>query len=376
MARSARWIASAIPRTPSAIPPVKTILLPLVTVLLLAPQDPKTYSLVYKNGESVNAQVVEVKGEDVKLKVLVMGGSMVVRRKLAEFMPSSAFVIDMEAKDPHDFDSHFAMAKRAAELGLVPQAGAQARAAIESVKDPGQAEAKRTEVRKWAADALEKMLRDSVAAGRLADAQHYLKLVSTRLADQRSEQQLDELAALVEGLDTSTSEKMQTERQSKMDAKQREAVNSQLKPIQKQIEAGDKAEREAVAKSRTTVASTKLCEKAIDSYKAAWKSLQALVEKYQDDADLSHAAEKMGEHIHDQAIRAGLHAANMLTVQSDYKGALDWTARILAFDPDNAEAKEMMKTIQIAQAAASNQWGWGWNVVGGAPPPAKPKSKD
>jgi tetratricopeptide (TPR) repeat protein len=282
----------------------------------------------------------------------------------------------MEAKDPHDFDSHFAMAKRAAELGLVPQAGAQARAAIESVKDPGQAEAKRTEVRKWAADALEKMLRDSVAAGRLADAQHYLKLVSTRLADQRSEQQLDELAALVEGLDTSTSEKMQTERQSKMDAKQREAINSQLKPIQKQIETGDKAEREAVAKSRTTVASTKLCEKAIDSYKAAWKSLQALVEKYQDDTDLSHAAEKMGEHIHDQAIRAGLHAANMLTVQSDYKGALDWTARILAFDPDNAEAKEMMKTIQIAQAAASNQWGWGWNVVGGAPPPPKPKSKD
>jgi tetratricopeptide (TPR) repeat protein len=376
MARSVRWIASAIPRTPSAIPPVKTILLPLVTVLLLAPQDPKTYSLVYKNGETVNAQVVEVKGEDVKLKVLVMGGSMVVRRKLAEFMPSSAFVIDMEAKDPHDFDSHFAMAKRAAELGLVPQAGAQARAAIESVKDPAQAESKRTEVRKWAADALEKMLRDSVAAGRLADAQHYLKLVSTRLADQRSEQQLDELAALVEGLDTSTSEKMQTERQAKMDAKQREAINSQLKPIQKQVEAGDKAEREAVAKSRTTVASTKLCEKAIDSYKAAWKSLQALVEKYQDDADLSHAAEKMGEHIHDQAIRAGLHAANMLTVQSDYKGALDWTARILAFDPDNAEAKEMMKTIQIAQAAASNQWGWGWNVVGGAPPPPKPKTKD
>src|SRR5580765_3562282 len=103
------------------------LLLPL-SFLLFALQDPKTLSLVYKNGDSVNAQVIELKGEDVKLKMFVLGGSMQVTRKLAEFTPMSIFTIEMENKHPEGFDGCFAMARRAADLGLLPQAGAQARA--------------------------------------------------------------------------------------------------------------------------------------------------------------------------------------------------------------------------------------------------------
>lgn len=348
---------------------MKTILLlPLLSFLQFAPQDPQAVALAYKNGETVHAQLVELNGEDVKLKVFVMGGSMTVRRKLAEFQPSSAFVLELEAKPPKGFDEHFAMAKRAMELGLVPQAGIQARAAVESVKDPAQQELKRTEVRKWAADALEKMLQEAVSAGRLSDAQHYLKIISTRLSDQRTEEQLDALAASVEGLAASQGEKAMGERQAKLDAQTREKIANALKPIQKQIDAGDKSRREAVSKSRTTVASTRLVEKALDSYQAAWKALLALVEKYQDDAELSRAAEKMGEHIHDHAIQSALHAANMLCIQSDYKGAMEWTSRVLAFDPNNAEAKRMVQTIQIASAASSHRWGWDWSIVGGGGP--------
>ena len=62
------------------------LLLPL-SFLLLPFQEPRTLTYNYKNGDSVNAQVLEVKGEDVKLKVFVLGGSMQVTRKLAEFTP-------------------------------------------------------------------------------------------------------------------------------------------------------------------------------------------------------------------------------------------------------------------------------------------------
>jgi hypothetical protein len=53
---------------------------------------------------------------------------------------------------------------------------------------------------------------------------------------------------------------------------------------------------------------------------------------------------------------------------------MDWANRVIAFDPDNAEAKEMVRTIQIAEAAASNQWGWRWSVPGGPPPVVNPRN--
>jgi tetratricopeptide (TPR) repeat protein len=351
---------------------MKAALLLLLSLLLIPFQEPRTLTYNYKNGDSVNAQVIELKGEDVKLKVFVLGGSMQVTRKLAEFTPASIFMIEMEGKHPQGFDACFAMAKRAAELGLLPQAGAQARAAVECAKDTPQAAAKRTEVRAWAADTLESKLKEAVGDGRLADAQHCLKLLSTRLSDQRTEEQIDALEAIVEGLEAKDREKREGARQAKLDAKTRTDIDQKLKPIAKKVDDGDKSLREAVSKSRNTSSSAKLAEKAIDSYKGAWNSLQGLVEKYPDDAELARSAESMGKRIHDNGIRAALHAANVLTVQSDYKGAMDWANRVIAFDPDNAEAKEMVRTIQISEAAAGNQWGWRWNVPGGPPPMVNP----
>ena len=43
---------------------------------------------------------------------------------------------------------------------------------------------------------------------------------------------------------------------------------------------------------------------------------------------------------------------------------MDWTNRVLAYDPNNAEAKAMVATIQNAQAVASGDWDWRWNVPG------------
>jgi hypothetical protein len=82
------------------------------------------------------------------------------------------------------------------------------------------------------------------------------------------------------------------------------------------------------------------------------------------------ASEPLVARIHDEGIAAALHAANMLTVRSDYKGAMDWAQRVLAFDPDNEEAKDMVETITIAEAAASSDWGWRWTLGGSRPAPS------
>jgi tetratricopeptide (TPR) repeat protein len=345
---------------------VKTALLLLLSAVVLLPQDPKTVSLAYKDGEAVTAQVLAVEGDYVRLKVLVLGGQMQVKRKLEDFTTASVFVIEREAKNPEGFDAHFQMAKRAAELGLVPQAGRECRAAVESIKGKPEEAAKTKEVRTWAADALEKLLREALTGGRVQDAEHYLKLISTRLPECRTEEQLEELATAVDSLKDKDIAKKETARQSKLAANARTEIDRRLKPIKKQVEDGDKKQREAVRKSRYTVESANLCDKAIDLYRKAWKELEALVAKYPDDGDLATEVASLGAHLHDNAIRAALHAANMLTVQSDYKGAMEWANKILAYDPDNAEAKEMVRTIQVAQAAAAGEWGWGWRTAGGS----------
>ncbi len=342
---------------------MKTALL-FVSLLAFLPQDPKTLTLTGVDGESMTAQVVALNGDSAKLKVSILGGNMTVTRKLSDFTPISMYRIEQAAKAPSDFDGHFAMAKRAGELRLLTQAGSEARVAVESVKDPTEQEAKRKDVRKWAADTLEVMVREAVADKRLADARHCLKLLSTRLPELRTEEQLDALAGEVAGLDERVAGEREAARQAKLDAKTREQMNKILSQVREHLAKGDKVAREALTKSRSTVQSANLCEKAIDAYKVGWKKLQELIETAGDDMMLAKELGSLSQKFHDSGIRAALHAANMLTVQSDYKGAMDWANRILAFDPENAEAKEMVRTIQIAAASASSQWGWGWTISG------------
>src|SRR5262252_1647002 len=269
--------------SPSDESPMKRALLSLSLCFPLLAQDAPTMTLTYKDGEMCNAQVVALQGDVVKLKVMVLGGSMQITRKLDDFVPLTAYAIELQAHKPETFDDHFAMAKRAVDAGLVPQAGMQARAAIDAVKDKSQVDAKRTEVRTWAADSLEKLLKIAVDGGRLNDAQHYLKLLSTRLPDMRSPDQLGALEDLVEALDVKKTTQQQTERQQKLDAKTRTGIEQKLEPIQKKVAEGDKNTNQAIKSSNNTTTSTTFCEKAVECYKAAWKALQALVEQNPDD---------------------------------------------------------------------------------------------
>lgn len=342
-----------------------------LVAFLLAPlmgQESTLLPVRMKDGRTENIVPLALNGELARFKVFVLGGEMTISRKLSEFEPESAFRFEVLATRPQTFAAHFELAKKAVAMDLLPQAGAEARKAIESLQGTPEVDARTAEVRAWAADTLEAKLDAAIQAKNLATAKHLLKLLTTRLADQRSDEQLQALADRVEVLADAVAESQQAARQAKLAAAARDVIQRRLKPIRERIAQGDKQQKDAIAQSRSTVKSTRLCEQSIESYKAAWKSTQDLAAKFPDDADLAEEVSALGHRLQDSAIRSALHAANMLTVQSDYKGAMDWTTRILALDPDNAEAKEMMRTIQLASAAASSNWGWGWSVVGGVDP--------
>lgn len=328
-----------------------------------AEKEPSLY-LKNKSGEVVAGKLRGLQGDKVRINTSVLGGSMTVTLDLDDFEPASVLSILRAANPPKDFDSHFAMARKAAELGLLTSAGKEARSALESVKGADDFEQKRATVRKWAADALEKMIADAIAAEDLPQARECLKLLTTRLADQRSEERLDAIAASVEGLDQAGKQKKDDARRAKLDAKVRASNEKKLEAIVKEVEKGDKDYRSAIRKSGSTTASKNLCEDAIAHFKKAYQDLGKLLGDNPDDGDLAAAAAPISRQIHSQGIAAALHAANMLCVRSDYKGAMDWAQRVIKFDPENQEAKEMVKTIIAAEADSSEVWGWTWPTVG------------
>ena len=342
------------------------LLCPLASLLA---QEPTKLSLETTDGRSELVLPIALDGDNARYKAFVLGGEMTLTRKLADFTPESAFAFELAVSNPTTSAACFAMAKKAASMQLMQQAGVQARRAVELAKGTPDEATQVAAIRSWGADLVESVCKASIARKDLAIAQRALGVLTSRLSDQRSDEQLMALSAAVEELHAASVAAAAADRQAKMDQKKLDALQKRMKPIHDKVAQGDKLQAQGLAKSKNTGQSARLCEQSIDAYKAAGKALQELAKDIAEDSDLAVEARAIGAHLHDSGIRSALHVANMLTVQSDFKNALDWTSRILAFDPSNLEAKAMRHTIEVAQATASESWRWNWNVVGDSPRP-------
>lgn len=303
-----------------------------------------------KTGKVVTAEVLSLRDGTVELRVFGFGGEAVVKRSLDVFIPESVFVIELAAAAPKTFDAHLTLAKRAAELELLPQAGAQARAAMETAGTGEAGDANRKKVQAWAADALERMIHAAVSANDHERASDALHLLTTKVPEERTEAQLAALAEEVESLRVAARAKLAAERAAKLDAKKKAEIEKDLAPIHETIARGDKSFSKAIAQSNDTASSARSCESAIEAYKSAWKAAHELAARHTDDLELQRELGELTDTLEESAIRAALHAANVLTRQSDFNGATEWVNRILKHDPGNAQAKEMLQTIQSASA--------------------------
>jgi len=294
---------------------------------------------------------------------MILGGSVTTTKSLELFTPMSRMRIVEAVTDLGSFEGRLALAQRAAGWRLLEPAGRHAQAAIDLAAAREDGTELIAGVRKWAADALEAAIVRSVREGELEYAQHCLKLLTTRLASERSEERLDALAGAVEGLEAELRAARLEARQKGREAAKVRALAKQLEAVEERLALGDRRLRDAIAASRTTVKSARLAEDAIAAYRAAWKAAEALLVKTPADLALAEEVALVGERAMAQMVRASLHVSSVLTVQSDYKGALAWTDRVLEVEPENAEALELRRTIQTA-ATACDAWCWGWWIPG------------
>ena len=322
--------------------------------------DQDILSVQFTNGTIARVRVLGMENGLIKLREIVLDGSMEVRHRLDEFEPSSAFRIELAARNPQTYEDHFAMAKRAAAFDLSNEAGQQVAAAMLLLEGQPDAASATMALRTWSANALEGWLRDAIQQRDLTDAMHYLTILATRYSDLRTEDQLGELALAVETLERDRAAKRQADRQARLDKRTLDGIERRLAPILKDIERGDELYRKAISKSGKMTQSAKLASQAIDAYRAAWSSSLALQKRHPEEQSLVVEIESIANHLHDHTILAALHAANLLAVRSDFLGAMERVQWVLAVDPTHADALEMQRTITIAGAAASSVWGVGW----------------
>jgi len=329
-------------------------------LLLLAPfpQDPEPRTFLLKTRQTVTGRVASVEGDRVVLDVVFLDGSATIRRRLADFTPGSEFEIRMLAAPPGTFDEHLDMARTAIRLGLADEAGKAAGLARTRAKDDASGrETKTLDV--WAAATLRTLFDSAIVEGNVVDARHYLRIMATLVASEFSE---DDLGKMFDSL-------ANAEQQSRLpvppvglakDAAQRRVVfDAALAAVVVRVKKADEVVKEGLRSSRTTVKAARHYEQAIALYKSAAQELQAALKKVANDPEAQEEAAPLVQHMKDNAVQAALHAGAAMTMQGDYRSALEWANRGLAIDPANAEAKSLIRTILIAQSAGS---GWGsWN---------------
>ncbi len=340
-----------------------SLLVATIAVVGLQQQpDDRILNVQFQNGTHARVQVLEVRGEAAKLRILGLDGSIEVRHELAEFEPRSAFRLQEIARPPASFADHFWLARRAARLDLPEATMRHVVGALDRLGDAPDPVKSRRLVDAWAGRELQRWLRDAIENDRIERSVELLEQLSTRFPHTLSETELDEFATAVETLERDRSARRRAERQARLDQKIRSYVERRLEPIRRTVTKGDGLLRQAIAKSRQMTASANLATRAIETYRSAWQTASELQRKFPQDRPLAVEIEDLANHLHDHSIRAALHTAGTLAMRSDYLGAMEWVHQVLALDPDNAEARKMRQTITVSSAAASAPWGW---TIGG-----------
>ncbi len=314
-----------------------------------------TYLL--KNRDYLTGRVVAIDGDVAVIDVLFMGGSAKIRRRLADFAPASEFEIRTMVTPPVTFEDHVAMAKTAVRLDLMGQAGEHAGKARKLAgNDPTGAQ--RQELDSWAAAVLRVRFDRAIEQGELADARHFLRLVTTRVPSQFSEDQVGGMFDVLAEAEAKARTATRTVVLVEAATEARTAFDKKVGPVMKHVQDADEKVKEGLRNARTTVKATNNFEQALGLYKSASRELQSIQKTFGDDPWVQDEVGEMLQRVKESAVQAIVHAGNALTFQGDYRSALEWANKGLALDPANPDAKSLIRTIQIAKAAEGSWDGW------------------
>ena len=322
-----------------------TVIMSLISPLT-PPAEFDTY--VLRNNDVVQARVISVEGDRVRMEVPLGNGSAEVRRPIADFTPASTFrIVAAASPPPETADDHLRLASVAASNELIGAANVELNAARKLAEDPMVGAAVESRIASQSAVVMETMVRERIKAKDPAGARRAIDELVARYPDSEPASRKPELLADVSRLEAD----LQAARQQDAAMKAAQKRQKTLDTIHQKLQAGDEVNRKGLLSSRNVPEARRLFLTAAGLYESGLKTAEKFAtEEPQVEPGVtgSHATHELVKQARTSTAGALLNAASLYLIQSQHRQALTQVNHALAVDPQNREAKDMRARIEVA----------------------------
>ena len=317
--------------------------------------DARPVTLKLNSGASVRGSVIEADGERVRLRMSAAGGSLERWYKLADFDDTSQVRLKRERVPENDVGAQLAVAEFAADKGLIDMSRVElsrcAYMADESGAPPNDA------LRGRAVDLTVRLLDAFCERGDVAEARSAVARILTRRAERLTEEEERRLVESVEASAARFRAKRAEGRRVKEDDKAAAKRRKELDGVYKKIDKANGERRDGLLNSRHYTQGSRDLRGAVKTLDAARKDVGKLKKKFAGDAVMLAELDAVSFQITGLRDDCLLSAASLDLARGNFNRAMESVNRVLADNPDHAQALNKRSRIELART----DWGWGWN---------------
>lgn len=314
---------------------------------------PEFSTYVLKSGKSLEAQVLGIEGDTVKLLAREGGAQAEVKLELSKFTGISQFNMRRSQIADTDLEGHLQLADWTIGEGLFTQTRQQLRGAVQYAKDAELAEADRAALRDRMLGLVEKALVALVERGKVHEARADVRRLLLKHDETISEEWRERLHDAVEN----TVAKQQA---ADREAEANEAASAAQKnfdklfqKIEQLAKRGQDLRRQAMTKAKTTGQQQRLLDQAVKAFEQANVEVQKLRKEGANDDAVQKELDRRVEEGVNWWKDAVLGSASIDVTRGSFNQATAKVNKVLALSPQDDQALRMRARIEIA----ANEWG-------------------
>lgn len=328
-----------------------------LTLILLGPAiagEPIT--LILKNGDHLRAEVVQIDGNRVRLRVPIPSGHYLVWRSLDDFRPHCAYLALAELAAKDKAEDRLRLARFAAAHDLVYIAQRELGLARQLAGDDGlEAELEQQIVERGAA-VLEREFRAALERRDLRKGKRLLNELVIRYPDSEPASRKEDLFAEFDRVEKALADARRRAVDARKQARLERSHESKLRPIRSRLEKARQDNKQGLLSSKSFSKAHGLFVRAIAGFEAATKAADKLLKIRTNDEVLVREVSDLRLKALSGAQEALLNAASVCLVRGQFTRALGHVNQVLAFEPTHKDARAMRARIETA----ANEAGWRW----------------
>ena len=331
-------------------------ILVLSSILLVPAVTGEPITLILKNGDHLRAEVLQIEGDRVRLRVPITSGEYFVWRKLDDFRPHCAYraLAELAAKDKAA--DRLRLARFAASHDLVSIARRELQLARRLSGDSELEPELEKEIAERGAAVLESEFRKALGRRDLRKGKRLLNELIIRYPDSDPTSRKDALLSEFERAEDALADARRQAAQSREQERLERSRESRLRPIRSRLEKARQDNKQGLLSSKSFSKAHGLFLRSIDGFEAATKAADKILKIRTNDEALVREVGDLRSAALAGTQEALLNAASVCLVRGQFTRALGHVNQVLALDSANKDARAMRARIETA----ANEAGWRW----------------